>query len=354
MQGTVSLVQGGGWLQVGDASSNGQCAIKTTQEQQIPLVVDTRTLAAAQSYVAKLRVVTNGGVVEVPVGFDLEAQAFSRGPFQGARKPRDMAEKMRDNPKAAVPLLETGELSRWFASNNWNYPVRGTPAKGVAGVQQFFEAMGLSKPPALKLSHPGVKLTCTVPETPRAKVTLFTNSKKYVYANVTSDVPWLNVLTPDISGPQKAELALQVEPRELPPGPMARGALQLICNGGKRLQLPVIVEVQRPASSLSRKLVQPIFTLALVFLLLRLIIVPFADFYARHAATNAALEKSGLQSKEVTRSYGDWLSLPWVGIMLGQSPKFPKFVVDDPQLSKKKVVTFAIISSVIFVGILLY
>src|SRR5256885_8016671 len=40
-------------------------------------------------------------------------------------------------------LLESGEIGRWFETNGWNYPVRGTPAKGVAGVQQFFEQMGL-------------------------------------------------------------------------------------------------------------------------------------------------------------------------------------------------------------------
>ena len=62
------------------------------------------------------------------------------------------------NSKAAVPLLESGEVFRWFASNNWNYPVQGQQIKGMAGVQQFFEAMGLSKPPALSAVAVGIPL----------------------------------------------------------------------------------------------------------------------------------------------------------------------------------------------------
>lgn len=70
---------------------------------------------------------------------------------------------MRANSKAAVTLLESGEVLRWFGSNNWNYPVQGPPIKGLAGVQQFFEAMGLSKPPALHLSQSEFRLHVTVP-----------------------------------------------------------------------------------------------------------------------------------------------------------------------------------------------
>ena len=65
---------------------------------------------------------------------EVEAHAFPRPPFQGARAPREMAQKMRDNAKAAVALLESGDLARWFASNGWNYPVSGQPAKGDACV----------------------------------------------------------------------------------------------------------------------------------------------------------------------------------------------------------------------------
>ena len=37
---------------------------------------------------------------------------------------------MRANSKAAVTLLESGEVLRWFASNNWNYPCAGAADQG--------------------------------------------------------------------------------------------------------------------------------------------------------------------------------------------------------------------------------
>src|SRR5260370_12482439 len=165
LQGTLKVTEGGQWLRLA-GGSNGECSLRIVNDQNISLHVDTKGMPAAQTYGGKLTVITNGGVVEVPVRMDLMAQPFPRPPFQGAKTPREMAERMRTQPKAAVPLLENGEISRWFAGNGWNYPVRGTPARGVAGIQQFFEAMGLSKPPAVMVAQPGVRFSCTLPESP--------------------------------------------------------------------------------------------------------------------------------------------------------------------------------------------
>lgn len=324
LQGSVTAIEGGEWLQVGATVNNGHYSIKTTTQQDIPMVVDTRTLAAAQSYLVKLRVITNGGVVEVPVGFDLIAQPFPKAPFQRASKPRELAQGMRDNPKAAVPLLESGEVAQWFAHNNWNYPISGTPARGVAGVQQFFEAMGLSKPPAVQLTEKALRLPCKVPDTPRARVSLFTPSKKYVYGNVSSDAPWLTVLTPSVSGAQKANIDIQIESRQLPRGKFATGTIQVICNGGKKLVLPVQVEVQRPVAGAMSKMLQPILTLALAFFLIRALFVPLVDLGANHFAVNYAYAKADIPITQESRGYGNWLALPWLSITLGQSFDFPE------------------------------
>src|SRR5262249_8186300 len=144
---------------------------------------------------------------------DLTAHPFARPPFQGVRAPRELAERMKAQPKAAVPLLESGEVARWFAANGWHYPVAGTPAKGVSGVQQFFESLGLSKPPAVQVSQAEVRCTCTHPETVRGQVQLQTAAKKWVYASVTSDARWLKVLTPAVSGPQQAAIAFAIDSR---------------------------------------------------------------------------------------------------------------------------------------------
>src|SRR5262245_21567774 len=210
LQGTLKVSEGGDWLKIAGAS-DGQCPIRTGRDQQVVLQVDTRKLPAAQSYGAKLTVVTNGGVVEVPVRMDVVAQPFGRGPFQGAKTPREMAVKMRGQPKAAVPLLENGEILRWFQSNGWNYPVRGQPARGVAGVQQFFEAMGLSKPPAVQVSQSETRFIVHYPECVRGQVSILTPAKKWVYASVESDSPWLRVLTPSPAGPQQAAIGFEVD-----------------------------------------------------------------------------------------------------------------------------------------------
>src|SRR5262249_14449573 len=156
-----------------------------------------------------------------------------RPPFQGVRTPREMAERMKAQPKAAVPLLESGEVARWFAANGWNYPIAGTPAKSVAGVQQFFEAMGLSKPPVVQVSQPEIRFLCNYPETAHGQVTLQTASKKWVYGNVTSDAPWLKVLTPSVSGPQRAAAAFAVDTRLIRSDGLAEGTLQIKANGGQ-------------------------------------------------------------------------------------------------------------------------
>jgi hypothetical protein len=326
LQGSVSVIEGGEWLHIGEGGGIGQCAVQAPREQIVRLTVDTRSLQAAQTYGGKLRIITNGGVDEVPLQVELEAHAFQRPPFQGARTPRELAQKMRDNPKAAVALLESGELVRWFAANGWNFPVSGQVAQGVAGVQQFFEAMGLSKPPPVKLSQPAVRLTCVVPERPRFQVTLFTPVKKWVYGNVVSDVPWLSVVTPSVSGAQKAPITFEVEPRCLPQSPLADGVVQVVANGGQRLPLRVMVEVRRPARSFGRQLLQPLVTLALLFVLTRLVLAPFADLYARSAAVSIASQRAAdvpPAADSPARSAWGWLQLPWGSVLLGNAIPFP-------------------------------
>src|SRR5262249_15374481 len=148
---------------------------------------------------ARLTVITNGGVIEVPVRLEVGGAGFPRPPFQGAESPRALAEKMRAQPKAAVAILESGEVARWFKANGWTYPVGGQTAKGVAAVQQFFEAMGLSRPPVIQVNPEETRLTALYPEVVQGQVVLWTQAKKWVYADVDSDVPWLRITTPAVS-----------------------------------------------------------------------------------------------------------------------------------------------------------
>jgi len=316
LQGTLTVAEGGEWLRIHD-SQNGQCNVQTPREQQVLLDVDTRGLAAGKAYGARLTVVTNGGVVELPARLDLAAHAFQLAPFQGARTPRELAERMRAQPKGAVPLLENGEISRWFESNGWNYPVRGKPAKGVAGVQQFFENMGLSKPPPLQLSKTDVFHTCKFPDGARGQVALQAKTKKWVYGHVESDTPWLIVLTPGVGGPLQAQIAYEIDVRQPLPDGISEGHLTVQANGDQKLTLRVLVQVEGLKPSLTRRLLQPVITCAVAFFLLRLLLVPVMDLYGRGVAASEALARIPANKPAEQRpslAWGGWLRLPWTRV----------------------------------------
>jgi hypothetical protein len=327
LHGTLTIAEGGEWLRINE-SKNGQCVVQTPREQQIVLEFDTRKLAAGKSYGARLTVVTNGGVVEVPARLDLAAHPFQRQPFQGVRTPREIAERMRTQPKAAVPLLESGEINRWFQSNGWNYPVRGARARGVAGVQQFFECMGLSKPPPVQLLKAEVFHTCKFPDSARGQVVLQTAAKKWVFGHVESDAPWLNVLTPDVSGPQLAQIGYEIDSRQTISDGISEAHLTIQTNGEKKLTLRALVQVEGRKPSLARRLVQPVITLAVAFFLLRLLLLPVVDFYGRGLAANEALGRipSARPAQErPSLFWGGWLNIAWARVYLDPQ----KEVLDD-------------------------
>jgi hypothetical protein len=286
LQGTLKVSEGGQWLRLA-GSANGECSLRIAKDQNIALQVDTKGMPAAQTYGGKLTVITNGGVVEVPVRMELVAQSFPRPPFHGAKTPREMAERMRSQPKAAVPLVENGEIARWFANNGWNYPVRGTPARGVAGIQQFFEAMGLSKPPAVMVAQPEVRFSCAYPESQRFQVALHTTSRKWVYAHVESDSPWLKVLTPHVAGPKNAAIAFEVDSRFLPPG-HCEGRLKIQANAGQNLAVRVTGEARGSPTAKKGGLLQAVVSMTVACLLLRLLLIPVADMLAPGPAARSA------------------------------------------------------------------
>lgn len=313
LQGTLKVTEGGQWLKI-DGAQNEQLPLRITRDQKITLQIDTRGMEAAQTYGGKLTVITNGGVVEVPVRMDLVAQPFPRPPFQGAKTPRDMAERMRTQPKAAVPLLENGEIARWFAANGWKFPVRGAAARGVAGIQQFFEAMGLSKPPQVQVNQPEVRFACVYPETLRFQLSLHTSARKWVYASVESDSPWLKVLTPQVSGPQQAAIGVEVDSRHMS-GSGGLGQLKIVANAGQSLMVRVAGELRGAPAVKSRKILQPVIVMVLGALLLRLAMIPLVDLRVRGtAARNAAarvLGETRLDADSPLHQVGGWLDLPW-------------------------------------------
>jgi hypothetical protein len=318
LQGKLAVNDGERWLTLDDGSS--QCALKTGREQPISLRLDTHGLTAPRSYAATLRVITNGGIAEVPVGVDVTAVPFPRPPFQGVAAPREIAEQMRAQPKAAVPLLESGDLARWFDQNGWAFPIVGQPAKGVAAVQQFFEGMGLSKPPPLHLSSIETRLSCPTTEVARGHVTLGTTVRKWVYAQVASAEPWLRVTTPTVSGPQQAVIAFEADPTRLPAGRRHTGTLRIVANAGQQLAVKVLVDVERPASSAAQRMARPIAAAAVLFMVYRLLLAIPADLYARAWADPAPVTfATWLQPPRLEGGFVRHFALAtwWLGALAG-------------------------------------
>ena len=392
LQGTVSVTDGQDWLSLSETKPVHEIDINTVREQVVKLTVNTKGVAAEQTYGAKLTVVTNGGVVDVPLRMDLAAQPFTKAPFQGVRTQREMAEKMRSQPKAAGPVLESGEVQRWFALNGWTYPVHGAQIKGVGGVQQFFEGMGVSKPPVVHLSRNELRLSCKYKDSTRAQVTLQTTAKKWVYAQVTSDSPWLKIPNPQVSGPQHATIPLEIDTNLWNLGAIGEAKMTLEANGGQKLMLKVIVEVQgapatqKPklsapatapvpapisttvpiaegsppyvpaASSMPRmetapsielpagavKFVPALITTVLLCLVLRVVLIPFVDMLGRSSVANSAATKLGFKPDDKSRfeRFGGWLELPWLAILGGANGSFEADVFQPGSQKKVEYVDF--------------
>jgi len=241
LHGTAQL-EGGGWLRFG-AGDNGTLSIRASKQQTIAFNVDTTGLAAGPRYAGKLTLITNGGAVEAPITLELTPTPFAHSPLLGATSPRELAAKMKDHPKQVVPLLEEGEVERWFQANGWSYPVQGPRAGGVAAVQQFFEGMGLSRPPQVEVSKPEFAFACFGGQTQTGQVFLQTPAKKWLYARVESDSPWLVVMTPEVYGAQKARIDFEVRPRELSANRRHEGRLIVTANGGQKVTVAVRVDV---------------------------------------------------------------------------------------------------------------
>lgn len=362
LQGTVTVTEGQDWLSLSETASVHEVEVAAVREQIVKLTIRPRGLAAGQTYGAKLTVVTNGGVVEVPLRMELAVQPFPKAPFQGVRTGRELAEKMRLQPKVAVALLESGEIQRWYVQNGWTYPVSGTPVKGIASLQQFFEGMGVSKPPPLTLAPSEYRAACRYREPVRGQVTLQTPSKKWVYATIKSDSPWLKVVEPTIAGPQRASVMFEIDTDNWTLGPTAEGRLSLEGNGGQKLTLRVHAEVAgAPAAAKAKtvptppapprpvptppvppptparppepaaprtmptsggvKFIPALITTLVLCLTVRIALVPLSDCFARHHVAVNVAHKLGVETKSDSpiHDVGGWLRLPWITILAGGS-----------------------------------
>src|SRR5205807_4366903 len=128
-------------------------------ETVIPVQVRGKHLRAAGKPIeGQLLIESNGGNTTVTVRVEVPVKPFAIGVLTGAKSPRQVAEKAKHAPKEAAALFEKGAVAGWYADNGWTYPVQGPSSSGLAAVQQFFEALGLTPPPKVDISERFIQL----------------------------------------------------------------------------------------------------------------------------------------------------------------------------------------------------
>jgi hypothetical protein len=188
---------------------------------------------------------TSAGAQVVQVTAKAPPVPFAIGALAGATTPRQLASKARAHPREAARLFESGAVARWYADNGWDYPVEGEPAAGLAAVQQFFDALGLSKPPRLMLSDTSLAIEAPPGEPVRRTLRLWTPDRRPLYARAHSTRSWLEVRGIDLDG-DAAEIHLLIPSVPDWPGETAEALVILHANGRQRLEVPVSLTVPGP------------------------------------------------------------------------------------------------------------
>ncbi|MFO0926072.1 MAG: hypothetical protein U0736_03410 [Gemmataceae bacterium] len=231
------------WLTLGDGAGAAEKHFHFTHENRIPVRVrPDRFPAGDRPSDAKLLVESNGGTSLVVVRAERPVTPFPPGPLVGARKPRQIAEKAQANPKEVAPLFESGEVERWYRANGWTYPVKIPAASGIAAIQQFFEALGVTKAPKVEISRREFTFQADPGASLELSVDITTQEKRPVFAHATSTASWLEVGRAKFVG-RVVTLSATVPAVPNRPGELLEAELDVISNGNQRFHVPVTVQV---------------------------------------------------------------------------------------------------------------
>ncbi|HYT87535.1 MAG TPA: hypothetical protein VEL76_02345 [Gemmataceae bacterium] len=242
-----SVVSDCPWLALSEGQAGGQKLFQTSTETPLLVTVRGRALRAGKVQEGRLTIESNGGRVTVTVKAMVPARPFPEGVLAGATTPRQIAEKARDAPKDAARFFESGAVARWYAENGWTYPVQGPSASGLGAVQQFFEALGLAKPPRVEITQEAISLQGAPGESVRQLLQVRTPDKRPVFASATSDQGWLRIGKAILAGPV-ATLPLEVAQIPDQPGQVLQARVCVTANGGQRFVVPVSLTVGAPGA----------------------------------------------------------------------------------------------------------
>jgi hypothetical protein len=242
LYGSVSC-DGAGWLLLGEGDGSPEKHFQFTHESAVRVRVRGDRLRASHRLLeGKLLVESNGGTFTSLVRAEVPVQPFPTGVLAGAASPRQVAEKCQARPREAAAHFESGEVQRWYAANGWTYPVKVPAASGLAAVQQFFEALGVTRPPRVVLDQREVALTGEVGARLEHALEVRSPEKRPIYAHAASDQPWLEVGRPRPNG---RHVAIPFTVPAVPdrPGQTLTARVTVRANGNQRFVVPVTLRV---------------------------------------------------------------------------------------------------------------
>ena len=235
------------WLSLGGTTPATPHWFQFPDATTIPVRVVGDTLRAGNKPLeAKVVIESNGGNATVTVRAEVPVRPFAEGVLTGATPPRQLAEKAKQSPRDAAPLFEKGAVAAWYKANGWAYPIQVPPAEGLAAIQQFFEALGLTPAPRVRISDRAVTLQGSVGDKNlRHVLEIKTDEKKPAYAHGTGNVSWLEVSRPRHNG-RIASITLTVPTVPNKPGETLTGKVIVQANGNQRFVVPVTLQVAGP------------------------------------------------------------------------------------------------------------
>ena len=236
------------WLSFGDRQ--GGAALKmfqTRNDYTVPVhVLGDKLRAGRQPLEGRIVIDTNGGTATFLVRANVPVRPFPKGQYAndalaGATSPRELAVKAKDHSREAAVLFEQGAVKAWYASNGWIYPVQGTQGTGKGAVQQFFDALGLSKPPLLEINTERILCKGKVGQRLTKHVTISTKESRFVYAQASSTRDWIKADPGQAQGNTfTIPLHIEVPPC---PGETLHADVTFQGNGQQRFVVPVSLTV---------------------------------------------------------------------------------------------------------------
>jgi hypothetical protein len=198
--------------------------------------------AGAKPLEGELLVESNAGTFKLKVIVSVPIIPFADGVLAGSKTPREVAEKSKASPKQAALAFENGSVGRWYAANGWVYPVQGPASNGVAAVQQFFEALGLSKPPRVSVNATQIELKGKPGALLNYQLKVSTEDNRPVFAYATCGESWL-VIKPSISQGKVVTLPLEIAVPDRA-GEVLETLVQVTSNGQQRFMIPMRLLVE--------------------------------------------------------------------------------------------------------------